>query len=149
MTETRTRVRNWDIRLVEWCDDVQGEPFEWGATDCASLVAGALEAMYDQDLVGDTLPSYDSEEEAREAHEDTGGPSTVLRALGCEEIALNFARQGDVIIGVGEEAGMEGCAVVVASEFVVASEKRGVERRPLRALRRAAPEGVTVLRPPE
>lgn len=144
------RHSDWDLRLNSMKEKVLGEPFEWGRTDCATLVVRALEAMYPPDDVPlpAERPSYGDESGALRAHAATGGVSDVLRAQGAEEVPLNFARQGDVLIGVDEAGGVPGAAIVVENRYLVASEEEGVVLRRLRDLREAGGEGVTVLRVP-
>lgn len=143
------RVRNWDVRLVEWQGRVLGEPFEWGRTDCASLVVGALEAMYDELPLEGPVPEYEGERDAVLAHKATGGVAEALAEGGADRVDLNFARQGDVLIGLPEQGGLPGAAVVVESSYVMASEDLGVLRRPLRGLREEDPDDLEVWRPPE
>lgn len=143
------RRRGWTLRLVEWGREVEGREFAWGETDCASLVAGALEALYEEPPVDASLAEYSSREEALRRHAETGGVEAVLREAGAEEVGLNFARDGDVLLGLPRDGELPGAAVVVEATYLVASEEEGVVRRPLRALRKEAPEDVRARRPPE
>lgn len=143
------RRRNWGHRLVMWQKEVLGEPFVWGETDCGSLVWRALHEMYRSPPIEGAVPAYESAQDARRAHLETGGVGPVLRRGGAEEVGLNFARQGDVLVGVGGPGELPGAAVVVERHFVVTDEEEGVSRRRLRDLRLEAPEDVAVLRPPE
>jgi len=147
---TPSRVRNWDIHLYRWARDVTGEPFEWGRTDCGSLVRESLAAMYpDKGLpLAGPPPAYSTEREALRVHAETGGVEGWVQAAGWEPVSLGFACQGDVIVGLGDVGGVPGAAVVVAGVFLVASESDGVVARRLRDLRAASPGGVTVYRPP-
>lgn len=141
---------DWDVRLVRLQDDVLGEPFRWGETDCASIVRRALAAMYPEGEVPlpSAPPEYEDRRGAGRAYVESGGVAAMLEAGGAERVDLNFARQGDVLVGLAEQGGFPGGAVVVEEHFLVASEEEGVVRRPLRALRLEEPDDVEVWRPP-
>jgi hypothetical protein len=52
---------NWQNKAVTWAIAQTGQPFQWGATDCVSLLRGMLEAMYGEPVgpphTYDDLPS--------------------------------------------------------------------------------------------
>lgn len=143
------RHRDWDDRLFRACDELVGRPFEWGETDCASMVIHALEAMYPPDDLPLPMdrPAWATERAALRAYRATGGVEAALRAHGAQEVPLAFAQQGDIIIGLDEQGGVPGLAIVVSDAYQVASQADGVVQRKLRDLREADPD-VTVLRPP-
>lgn len=135
-----SRVRNWDLALLEWRRSVLGEPFAWGETDCGSLVRGAARALYDRDPF-EGVRSYRSRFGALRAHVETGGLEPALRAAGAEEVGLGFARQGDVMIEPPADGRpMGGAGVVVGSEVVVCPEGEAVTTTSLRAIRRRGPD---------
>lgn len=144
------RHRDWDMRLHRAVDELVGEPFRWGETDCASVVIRAVEAIYPPDDVPlpRDQPSYDDEGAALRAHAETGGVGPALEAEGAERVPLAFARSGDVLVGLDPQGGVPGAAVVVGPRYVVASERDGVVERRLRDLREAGGDGVTALRLP-
>lgn len=101
------RIVNWDAALTRWAGEQVGRPFAWGETDCASLVRGALAAMYGEDLVD--LPPWTSARAAARALAAVGSVPAALAQLGAEEIPRAFLTQGDLAyeprVPAGELAG--------------------------------------------
>lgn len=135
------RVNNWDIRLGRWAESIRGEPFEWGVTDCGSLVSEAMNVIYDDPGLPD-IDRYGSIGEAVRTHKEVGGVAGALRSAGATEVPITYRQQGDVLVGYDEEAGLPGAAIVVGSTAVVANEEEGVIVRPLAEFS----DDVTVLR---
>lgn len=112
----------WERRLVEWADSVQGRPFVWGETDCASLVVQALSLLGHPAAV----PGYHTVSAARRVLAGLD-PATVLRDLGAVEVGIAFAQSGDVHLGEDPETeGLPAVAVHVAGVWVTSSQGRGV-----------------------
>ena len=53
------RVNNWDLALVEWAESVRGKPYEWGVTDCGTLVRDACAAMYGREMFPEVKRWFD------------------------------------------------------------------------------------------
>lgn len=113
---------NWDRRLVEWAESVRGRPFVWGETDCATLVRGAVEAMYGPAfLAGIAVPEYGTQVGAERAWDQTGGTAAVLVLLGAQELPDGERQRGDVLLvapGALEDTQFESAFVVVGREMV-------------------------------
>lgn len=107
------RVRNWDVRLFHWADSVVGRAFEWGTTDCASLVRAGHVAMYGKDVFG--WPTYSSKLDATKAKKKVGGIPKALRKV-CTEIGRRFARTGDIVVITHKR--QYGMGVVVGTNVV-------------------------------
>lgn len=107
------RLRNWDVRLFHWADGVVGRSFEWGTTDCASLIRAAHVAMYGEDVFG--WPDYKSLKGAMSAKEKVGGIRKALKK-DCARVGIKFARGGDVVLI--KHKGEEGMGVVVGTNVV-------------------------------
>lgn len=89
------RVANWDVELCLWARDQRGRPYAWGATDCGSLLQGALCVIY-----GDGAPKlgvWDSLEAARATLKALGGIRGAARILGARKVGGAFMRSGDVL----------------------------------------------------
>lgn len=139
--------RNWDVALVDWERLMLGRHFEWGETDCVSVVLAALEVMYaEADRPKLTVPSWSTQIGALRAIKKVGNIPQALRDGGAQNVPLAFARPGDIVVGLEPSNGMPRCGVVVERHVVTASVKNGVFRFALRDLRREAPPDVEVLR---
>jgi len=124
------RVRNWDIRLHEWAESVRGRPYEWGATDCGTLVREAFCVMYGEDIAADVEP-YTTQRGAARVHAETGGVEFILRLLGATDIAPAFAQSGDIWIDEDGD-GFPAAGVVIGRDVIWATLEDGVVRAPKR-----------------
>lgn len=122
------RVRNWDVRLVEWANDLVGQEYDWGRTDCGSLVERAHRLMFGKQIFPGM--KYSTKREAVAIHARTGGVEGVLRKAGAVEIERNFVQQGDVFVEPDGD-GMPSCAVVIAGGLLMTSPTDGVQLVPL------------------
>jgi hypothetical protein len=126
------RVRNWDVKLLAWARQRNGDEFRWGRTDCGTLVVRAHRIMFGRRVLG-ILPVYSSLRAARDAFAATGGVEAVLRSAGAVEVAVPFAQQGDVLIERDlDERGFPSAAVVVAGHVLYSNVDAGVRLIPLR-----------------
>ncbi len=96
------RVENWDRRLVEFTNEVNGQAFEWGTTDCASLVRRGLSLMFGRDVWKKHVGEWKTKRGAlgvsgRTDYEDA------LRASGAVEMGIHYAWSGDVALGPSED----------------------------------------------
>lgn len=139
-----TRVPNWDLRLLQWAESMNGKPFAWGETDCGSLVRSAMQNIYGVDAFGG-VGRYSTRAAALKRQSETGGVYAALTAAGWSEIPLPFAQQGDVLIHPGD--GMPGAGVVVARQVLITNPDHGVQLVSWR-LFRAEPDIGPLLRGP-
>jgi len=104
----------WDADLVIYVKSVIDEPFEWGRTDCATLVRHALKAMYGKDVLRG-VGSWRTLAEARRAVKRIGPYETFFKSKGCEEWSPAYRQRGDVAIlpSGGDRDGLPGLGVVV------------------------------------
>lgn len=120
------RVINWDVELVKWAEQEVGQQFEWGYSDCCSLVRRALSVMYGRDLCAGT-PPYRSLLGARRALQQTGGAVTVLKNLGALEVSgPGFLQTGDIAVGPPVEDDFAPNVFVVVSGQLLSAEVGGV-----------------------
>ncbi|MGH7471826.1 MAG: DUF6950 family protein [Longimicrobiales bacterium] len=125
-----TLVPNWDTLLFGWATDLVGSPFEWGRTDCGSLVREACRIMSGSDSFESIR--YDSMESALHAYAHHGGVGGLLLRAGWAEIPLAFVQQGDVLIqDRADEHGLPSAGVVVARLLLVADPVTGVHFMPV------------------
>lgn len=112
------RRSDWDRRLQEWLAAMEGVRFEWGAADCCTFAAGAVEAMTGIDPMAEFRGRYATEAGAARALRRYGA-GTLEATLDAKfpERPIGFARRGDLAtneggaVGVvlGGEAAFVGC----------------------------------------
>jgi len=119
------RIRNWDVKLVQWAKDMQTKDFEWGTRDCATLVLkDAFEVMYGEPVFTD-LPNWTTRLGLMRASTKVGGPKKYLSEKGAEEVTRNYVQGGDIIIDNSED--FPHLALVLNKERVLfASEENGI-----------------------
>jgi hypothetical protein len=92
------RLANWDSHLVGFARGVVGEDFEWGTTDCASLVRRGLIAMMGEDVWKKHVRIWKTRRGALAASKKTE-PEHVLEVSGAVKVGTKFAWAGDVAMG--------------------------------------------------
>lgn len=132
MTETTkpTRLRGWELALADVVANHAGMPFEWGRSDCLTLVADVETA----------LTGIDPMAELRGRYKSAGGATRLLRKQGHRDIeaalagryqavAPAMARRGDCgLVETVTAAGTVLAAVIVTGPNVVgktATSKKG------------------------
>lgn len=121
------RIHNWDVCLVRFAQFVEGRDFQWGRTDCASLVRQALTEILGTDPWRGALGTWSTKTGALRVFKRTK-PQRVLRSTGAVRVGTLFATAGDVALGPGGDArGLLGLAMVLPSNKVLTSTpERGV-----------------------
>lgn len=120
------RPQDWKSRLGAWAHEQLDKPFEWGTTDCATLVRDAVGVMFNGDVSAD-VRRYDSLRGAAEVLAEVGGTLKWLEAHGSVPVDQNYIQVGDVVILPQEpEEIAEGAAVVVVREHVLVTSPNAV-----------------------
>ena len=95
----RTRVPNWSVKLAGFADSVLGKPFVWGETDCVSICRGALETMYDEDIIAPHFDAtYSTKIGAARVFGKIGSMATVAEQAGAREVRPDMSVDGDVML---------------------------------------------------
>lgn len=84
-----------ESQLIEWALKQQGEKYEWGKTDCGTLVRKGLLLFLNRDPFLN-IPYWENEQQARKIWKDLGGVDTAFKNLGATKIDSNYIRTGDV-----------------------------------------------------
>ena len=118
-----------EVGLRVWACEQVGRDFEWGTTDCCSLVRTALSYVLG---LGDPFPflNYRSRSQALRAIRQTGGPRAVLERHGFTEFALCHARTGDVLIA-GRSDPLANVGIVIGGKWLTSGPEDGVILRHL------------------
>lgn len=117
-------VANWDRRLVEFANEVRDQPFEWGQTDCASLVRRGLQAVFGEDVWKGHVGEWKTKRGALTVSGKTDYEDALL-ASGAVEMGFHYAWAGDVALGVKEDQhGMIPIALLVPTRKVITSTPR-------------------------
>jgi len=106
-----TRLLNWRSRLIDWGLSLQGQPFAWGKTDCATLAREALRQCFGRDVA----PYLGEWTTARQAQARlTKYPfREQLEALKAEEVSVSFLRAGDILVAPEPDEKMGQMSVMV------------------------------------
>lgn len=146
-TTEPTRATNWEQRLARWVRTQRGRPFEWGETDCVSLVRGAVAIVRGETpwrLAGGASRAegwYTTVRGAREAYAATGGVERVLcDDIGAAPVGHAYVTTGDIVASDPKDDEPWGAVGVVLDIRVLSSDpERGVTLDPWHALKEIFP----------
>lgn len=119
------RVFNWDHKLVRFAEQERGRSYEWGETDCASLVRRAMDIMYGEDKFPNA-PNWTTEVGAKRALGKIDNVNQCIIDIGGEDVHKNFRRNGDIVTGIDNNENFPGMGVVVDVEVLTSSPEYGV-----------------------
>ncbi|MGD1880859.1 MAG: hypothetical protein ACFB11_00875 [Paracoccaceae bacterium] len=118
------RLPDWQHRLVQYLQSVQGKPIEPGQHDCALFLADGIEAVTGQDLAGSYRGKYDTFSKGvrlmrKEGLEDHVG---FFRNT-LKEIPLAFALPGDGAV-VEMADGLDALGIVQGEYILLLDEQK-------------------------
>ncbi len=117
-------VANWDRRLVEFARETNGQAFEWGSTDCVSLVRRGLQVEFGVDVWKGHVGKYKTKRGAVTVAGKTDYEDALLTS-GAVEVGYHFGTSGDVALSPKEdEHGMFSMALLVPSRKALTSVPR-------------------------
>ena len=93
-----TRVEGWEKSLNDCIEAALVRPFCWGENDCCLFAADAIRALTGRDPAGDYRRRYASAAQAAKLLQRLGGIEAIPGTAGFEEVAVAFARRGDVVL---------------------------------------------------
>ncbi len=114
------RVPNWSQKLVAFAIEQCKLPFEWGSTDCGSLVRRGLELVWGAPIL--ELGDYSSEIEADRMMKRLGAAATFFESQGGNVELLSRASGGDVVIRPGIDDGLPRLGLFLYPEGVLTSD---------------------------
>jgi cell wall-associated NlpC family hydrolase len=122
MNSTTKRREDWPERLAEYLRSKRGQPFVWGANDCALLTCGAVLAMTEVDLAADFRGKYtDAASATKVMLQVCGGnleklAEKIAADRGFQEVKPALARRGDVVLfDVRDDEAVQGPALGVVA----------------------------------
>lgn len=95
---SRMRLQGWDVALAGIIKDRRDTPFVWGQHDCCLFAADCALAITGIDFAADFRGRYDSSAGAARLIAERGGFAQMITGLLGDEIPLNFASRGDVVM---------------------------------------------------
>ncbi len=93
-----TRLRDWPERFDALVQSHAHTPFGWGAHDCCTFAADAVQALTGQDVMADLRARYDSALTAARLMEDLGGLQSAVTALMGPPCSPVYCTVGDVLL---------------------------------------------------
>ena len=114
------RVPNWSQKLVAFAIEQRELAFEWGRTDCGSLVRRGLELVFGEPVL--ELAGYASELEAERTMKQLGEAATFFESQGAASELLSRASGGDVVIRPGIDDGLPRLGLFLYPEGVLTSD---------------------------
>lgn len=115
------RLRNWDVELAQLARAVTGETFEWGTTDCASLVLRGVEVMYGEQII--VSGKWTTRTGALRAWKKIESADRVLEAAGATRVKRAFWQSGDVLLTPGpDEHGLPRLALAIPAQSVLVAD---------------------------
>lgn len=118
------RIRHWDIALMEYAMKVRGEPFAWGRTNCAALVAASVDVMTGSGLFAYQQSLNLTEAKARQLSVDRHTRAVLLDAGLCRVVNPVKSQRGDILLCM--ENGWECSHVVLGRVALSSTPERGV-----------------------
>lgn len=98
------RIEGWERRLADFVSQARSRVFQYGSWDCCLMPCAAVEAMTGVDPAAALRGRYKTERGALGAlRRFAGGGLTetvekIAADLGAVEVALSFARRGDMVL---------------------------------------------------
>jgi len=108
MTQTLTRLPDWQLRLDALVRERRGQAFAWGARDCCLWGADVVLAVIGRDPMADLRGAYGTEAAAREVLGRLGALRHLVTSRVGPRVRATLGRPGD--LGLTLESGM-GCIV--------------------------------------
>lgn len=125
------RHKDWEALLAEWAHEVRGQPFEWGRTDCASLMREGLRRISGVDPVPEM--SWGSLKTGQRILKSKGLEERIAEAGGVlVEEGPAFAQGGDILfVPEGLEFGLPAMCLNVGGLWLGSTQDDGVYLTPL------------------
>ena len=136
------RLKDWDIRLWAFLRRAERRRFEWGQHDCALFACNCIKLITGMDVAKPWRGRYKTHRGAAGTLRRIAGggleavAETIAATNNFEEVPVNFARRGDVVL-LDEERGPALCVVGSDGVFAVGPGPDGLKRVPVIDCRRA------------
>lgn len=96
------RHADWEARLAAYLEPLRARPFEWGAHDCCTFAAGAVEAMTGTDPMPEFRGKYSTALGSDRALRRLGAGSLAATLDGkFEAVPAPLAQRGDIVMTGG------------------------------------------------
>ena len=113
-----------ELALIAFAEQVVGQPFVWGETDCGMLALRALDVILIQDVSGPYRGMW-SDEATALAHFQTELPSEVLARLGMQRMEPGLYAIGDILLAP-KDPWPECAAVCLGGRCLMSHTEHGV-----------------------
>lgn len=124
------RTIDWQTKLLEKVESLSNTAFVWGEMDCVIFAATCVDTMTTTQFAEQVFGKYDSEESCKKFIVKTyGGLREAIGAFLHEEVSVDLAQRGDVVVFTGDNGTTTG---VMWSTGVFAMAPNGAELLPIR-----------------
>ena len=113
------RAPNWHVKLAQLANEVVGQSFVWGETDCASVARRAVAVMYEDDPISPHITfSYTTRTGATRAFNRIGSFADIALAAGAKEVRPDLTQDGDIMI-FPKDGNYENVATRMGSMWII------------------------------
>jgi hypothetical protein len=118
------RLPDWEARLIAYIQQELGKPYDLGATDCHTLLAGVMDAMCG--TWPDPGHRYTTLREVQTIVKTYNPMDWVERWFCTERVNVNFQQRGDLIFM--DAHGVACSHIVLGEEIVSVDPQKGVTK---------------------
>lgn len=120
------RTFNFEAKLFDWSRDLLGQEYEWGETDCGTLMIASQRVMHSEPVF-ESVDNYTTEIGAKRALTKVGGVRALMLDNGGSEIEFNFRQPGDIIVTPeSDDSDFPWFSIVIDYDAFTSSPSRGV-----------------------
>lgn len=121
------RIRNYEIELVKFANNIVGKEYEWGSTDCGSIVLSGLEIILNDFSRLSKLPRWFSMQEALHQYKHVD-INNILENTGAFGVDRSFIGAGDVAVSPNKvDGGIPSLSLVLPlRKILVSTPETGV-----------------------
>jgi len=114
------RVPNWSSKLVAFAEVQRKKNFEWGETDCGSLIRKGLKLVFGKPILD--VDEYSNEREAEKVMKKLGDASSFFESQGAVNELLSRASGGDVVVRPGVDDGLPRLGLFLYPDALLTSD---------------------------